>query len=211
MAEPGAAPRVPLDLLPRELVARRARAVGVAAALLGVLLALALLALVPAAVAVVTAVVLAGPVVGWCTATARRATWLEGRVLVQRGLLTRRVDLVDVDEVALSVVPRGFRTVSVVLGPGRGLATVPVAVVLPQGARELDPPALRRLADALLAGGAVPGVAVAGVLVAALRAQARDAGAEERPLLRAVGLAAGREPRAPRVVLTPAEVAELGS
>ena len=84
--------------------------------------------------------------------------------------MPRNLRPVDVDEVALSVVPRGFRTVSVVLGPGRGLATVPVAVVLPQGARELDPPALRRLADALLAGGAVPGVAVAGVLVAAVAA-----------------------------------------
>lgn len=208
--EPLAPAPLSLDLLPRAVVARRARAVGVAAALLGVLLAVALLTLVPVVVAVGVAVLLAGPVVLWCTATARREVRLQGRVLVVRGLRTRRLDLADVDRVSLVVVPRGFRTVSVVLGPGRGLVTVPVALVLEQGARELDALALRRLADALLTGGSVPGVAVAQVLVAALRAQARDAGPGERPLHRAVALAAARAPRAPRVELTPAEVAELG-
>lgn len=75
--------------------------------------------------------------------------------------------------------------------------------------RELHLLGLRRLADALAASQLAAAVAVSAMLLHQLRAEARDAGLEERPLYRAVRLARSKDVVSP-IVLTDTEVAALG-
>lgn len=184
---PGAGERVALDLLPTEVVRRRARGVAV----LAVVLAAAAGGLVglfagrPAGL--LAAAVVAVPLLLLTAAEARRRTWVQDGVVVVRALGVRRVDLGRARRTDLMVSEvRGQRTVSLVLADPNGkTVAVALAVYTAAGGVELGLLALRRLADALAAAGHI---VLSGLLVAQLRAEAQGQPMAHRPLYLAAGL-----------------------
>ncbi|MFM1729181.1 hypothetical protein ABI214_03240 [Prescottella soli] len=157
-----------------------------------------------------------GAVIGLPTAVSallatRRRIWLEGNTLhSSNGVRRRRVDVAQAATVEFVVRSARISQVAIRVGDARAAQSVPLALYAAGGGRELDVLGLRRLADALSASELVPAVAAASVLIEQLRAEARGAGLEERPLYRAVELIrdAGR---VPQTTLTDQEVASLSS
>lgn len=155
-----------------------------------------------------------GLVVGLPTAVSallatRRRIWLDGNVLhASNGLRHRRVEVAQAVSVELVVRSARVSQVAIRIADARASQTVPLALYAAGGGRELDVLGLRKLADALSASELAPAAAAASVLIGQLRAEARGAGLEERPLYRAVGLiqASGR---VPQTTLTDQEVATL--
>ncbi|MCP3801325.1 hypothetical protein NLX83_18860 [Allokutzneria sp. A3M-2-11 16] len=183
---------VPLDLLSPELARRRALVVGLTgglvAALLGVLVAL----LLDATAGLVLFVVLALPPSLLAFAESRKRSWLDGRVLTVRGLGTTSADLAEVTDLGVLVSQaKGLRTVSLLVTAGGKTISVALAIYAEDRLRELEPLALRKLADALNATGQPHALLFAELLVAQLRAEAREAALDERPLFT---LAAAAEP-----------------
>lgn len=197
--------RTPLDLLPPEIVRRRARGVAIISAVLAAA-AGGLVGLVGGRGAGLVAAAIVGvPLLLLAIAEARRRTWLEGPVVSVRAVGVRRVDVRSARMDLLVSEVRGQRTVSLLLAePGRATVTVALAVYTAAGGVELGILALRRLADALggcpdaggpdlggrpVAGGG-DGAAglLSGLLVAQLRAEARGEPLGERPLYVAAGL-----------------------
>ncbi len=157
-----------------------------------------------------------GAVIGLPTAVSamlatRRRIWLEGTVLhSSNGLRRRRVEVAQAATVEFVVRSARISQVAIRVGDTRTAQTVPLALYATGGGRELDVLGLRKLADALSASELAPAAAAASVLIEQLRAEARGAGLEERPLYRAVELIrdAGR---VPQTTLTDQEVASLSS
>ncbi|WP_433613391.1 hypothetical protein [Prescottella agglutinans] len=157
-----------------------------------------------------------GAVIGLPTAVSallatRRRIWLEGTTLhSSNGLRRRRVEVAQAATVEFVVRSARISQVAIRVGDTRTAQTVPLALYAAGGGRELDVLGLRKLADALSASELAPAVAAASVLIEQLRAEARGAGLEERPLYRAVELIrdAGR---VPQTTLTDQEVASLSS
>ncbi|MFD4181815.1 hypothetical protein [Rhodococcus sp. NPDC058514] len=200
---------VPLDLIPSSLIAPRLRKVALVAVVLGVVVAVVVGFFASTGVAVLVGAIIAVPTALSALLTLRRRIWLTGTTIHARhGLRTRSVDAGRA--VSAEVVVRTARVsqVGVRIGDGRSLVSIPLALYTDDGGRELDLLGLRSLADALNAGDLAPAVAVASVLIGQLRAEARGAGLEERPLYRAVQTARGAS-RVPQTVLTDHEVAEL--
>ena len=125
-----------------------------------------------------------------------------------RAIGEKHVDLASAVSAELQV--RAARVSQVILrvGDGRTGLGVGLALYTDTGGRELEVLALRRLADALSASELAAAAAVSSLLVEQLRAEARGAGLEERPLYAAVRLVrdAGRGPLS---TLSDAEVAGL--
>ncbi|MCL2535747.1 MAG: hypothetical protein FWE39_16440 [Nocardiaceae bacterium] len=157
-----------------------------------------------------------GAVVGLPTAVSsllatRRRIWLEGNTLHSfNGLRRRRVEVAQAAMVEFVVRSARISQVAIRVGDTRQAQTVPLALYAAGSGRELDVLALRKLADALSASELAPAAAAASVLIEQLRAEARGAGLEERPLYRAVVLI--REAgRVPQTTLTDQEVASLSA
>ncbi|RVW03743.1 hypothetical protein [Rhodococcus spongiicola] len=187
----------------------RMRRVAVVAILIGLVVGgvVAAFAGVPVALAVGLVIALPTSVSAWLAT--RRRIWLDGTVLhASNGLRHRRVQLSRAVTVEFVVRSTRISQVAIRLGDGRATQTVPLALYAAGGGRELDVLGLRKLADALSASELVPAAAAASVLIEQLRAEARGAGLEERPLYRAVALIrdAGRTPQ---TTLTDQEVASL--
>ncbi|RRQ28854.1 hypothetical protein DK926_06065 [Rhodococcus sp. Eu-32] len=205
------ADHVDLDLVPAELIAPRLRKVAVGAVVVGVLLAVIASFFLPVAVAVVLGVVVAVPAAGSAWVGLRRRLWLDGTTLHARGAVrTRALDVPTLVSAEVQVRTARIDQISLRLYDGRTRVSIPLALYTQGGGRELPILSLRALADALWTSELVPAAAVASVLVDQLKAEARDAGLNERPLYRAIELVrkAGRTPMA---TLTDREVAGLSS
>lgn len=198
-----------LDLVPAALIAPRMRRVALVAVVLG--------AVVGGVVAIFAEPLVAlavGAVVGLPTAVAallstRRRIWLDGTTLhTTNGLRRHSVDVAGAVTVEFVVRSARISQVALRIGDGRATRTVPLALYSNGSGRELDVLGLRTLADALTAGDLVPAAAAASVLIEQLRAEARDAGLDQRPLYRAVELARAAG-RVPQTTLTDREVASL--
>ncbi|MGX7729701.1 hypothetical protein ACWPOB_10565 [Rhodococcus sp. 2H158] len=198
-----------LDLIPTRVLAPRAGRVAVFSLLIGVVAGLLVYLVASPLVAVVFGVLVGVPPAVGALAVLRRHRWIDGTTVTAKGALrTRRVQLRNLAGVELVVSAVRVSQVVLRLNDGDRLVSVPLALYANGGCRELDVLALRRLADALAASELASAAAMSSVLVEQLRAEARDAGLEQRPLYRAVLLArdAGR---VPQTTLTDHEVASL--
>ncbi|PTR27759.1 hypothetical protein C8K36_104383 [Rhodococcus sp. OK519] len=200
-----------LDLIPAAMLAPRMRKVALVAVVIGIVVGGVVAIFAAPLIAVVVAAVIALPTAVSALLATRRRMWLAGTTIhASNGLVERRIDVAQAASVEFVV--RAARVSQVVLriGDGRRVRTVPLALYTADGGRELDVLGLRKLADALSASELAPAAAAASLLIDQLRAEARGAGLEERPLYRAVALArdAGR---VPQTVLTDAEVAALSN
>lgn len=204
---PGAGP-VALDLVSAEFLAPRLRKVVLGSIAVGIVLAVVLALFLPAWVAVLVGVVIGGPaaVSGWLGL--RRRVWLDGPQLCSRGLRTRRLKMPEVVTAELTIRTARIDQISLRLYDGRTRIVLPLALYTNGGGRELPILALRTLADSLWTTELVPAAAIASVLVDQLRAEARDAGLDQRPLYRAIELVRSKG-RTPQATLTDREVARL--
>lgn len=203
--------RVELDLVPVDLIAPRLKKVAVGAVAVGVLLAVIASFFLPVVLAVVIGVVVAVPTAGSAWVGLRRRTWLSGTVIHTRGgLRTRQLSLPALVTAEMQVRTARIDQISLRLYDGNSRVTIALALYTKGGGRELPILSLRTLADGLWTSELVPAAAIASVLVDQLKAEARDAGLNERPLYRAVEMVrdAGRTPLA---TLTDREVAGLTS
>jgi hypothetical protein len=193
-AQPGGGPQpVPLDLLPRELVRRRARAVALTAAVLGGATGGMVGWAAGLGAGLAAALLAGGPLALLALGEVRRRSWLVGTAVAARTLGVRRVELRRAGRTELLVSEvRGQRSVSLLVAESRRAAvTVPLALYGAAGGIELGVLGLRRLADALAATAASHPAALvlSGLLVAQLRAEARSVPLAQRPLYLAAALA----------------------
>nr|WP_206024159.1 hypothetical protein [Rhodococcus sp. 14C212] len=198
-----------MDLIPTRVLAPRAGRVAVFSLLIGVVAGLLVYLVASPLVAVVSGMIVGVPPAVGAVAVLRRRRWIDGTTVTAKGALrTRRVQLRNLAGVELVVSALRVSQVVLRLNDGDRIVSVPLALYANGGCRELDVLALRRLADALAASELASAAAMSSVLVEQLRAEARDAGLEQRPLYRAVLLArdAGR---VPQTTLTDHEVASL--
>lgn len=204
---PSAGP-VALDLVSAEFLAPRLRKIVVGSLLLGVVLGVVLALVVPVWVALLVGVIVGGPAAlsGWLGL--RRRVWIDGPRLCARGLRTRRLNMPEVVTAEMTIRTAGIDQISLRLYDGRTRIVLPLALYTRGGGRELPILALRTLADSLWTTELVPAAAIASVLVDQLRAEARDAGLDERPLYRAIELVRSKG-RTPHATLTDREVAQL--
>jgi hypothetical protein len=194
VAEPSAGQRTPLDLLPGDVLRRRATVVSALAVLIGAAAGVVVGVFVDWPIGLVIGLVLGLPLLVLAVAEARRRCWLLDGVVSVRAFGTRSVDLRQATAIELLVTDmRGARAVGVLVsGPPKGrTVNVAVATYTGSGGRELDVLALRRLADALAGGSETDGLVFAELLVAQLRAEAQDAPAAGRPLFRIAASAPG--------------------
>ncbi|RVW07188.1 hypothetical protein EGT67_23450 [Prescottella agglutinans] len=193
------------------MLAPRMRRLAIVSILIGIVAGgiVAIFAAPPIALAV--GVVIGVPTAASALLSTRRRIWLEGTTLhSSNGLRRRRVEVAQAATVEFVVRSARISQVAIRVGDTRATQTVPLALYATGGGRELDVLGLRKLADALSASELAPAAAAASVLIEQLRAEARGAGLEERPLYRAVELIrdAGR---VPQTTLTDQEVASLSS
>ncbi|MFE3293297.1 hypothetical protein [Rhodococcus sp. NPDC059234] len=209
MAKGDAAGSVALDLIPVEMIRPRLRGLAVVAVVIGVLVAAVFALFASAGVAVLVGAIIAVPTALSALLAMRRRIWLSGTTVHARtGLRTKSVDLGVAVSAELVVRVARVSQVALRVGDDARRVTVPLALYTADGGRELEVLALRSLADALVSGDLVPAVAMSDALVGQLRAEARGAGLEERPLYRAVQLARSAS-RVPETVLTDDEVVGL--
>lgn len=200
-----------LDLIPAAMLAPRMRKVALVAVLIGIVVGGIVALFADPLVALAVGIVIALPTAGSALLATRRRMWLAGTTIhASSGLTERRIDVAQAVSVEFVVRAARISQVAVRIGDGRTARTVPLALYTADGGRELDVLALRKLADALSASELAPAAAAASLLIDQLRAEARGAGLEERPLYRAVALV--RETgRVPQTTLTDEEVAGLSS
>ncbi|MFC9517457.1 hypothetical protein ACFTSD_17170 [Nocardiaceae bacterium NPDC056970] len=193
------------------MLAPRMRKVALVAVLIGIVVGGIVALFADPLVALAVGIVIALPTAGSALLATRRRMWLAGTTIhASSGLTERRIDVAQAVSVEFVVRAARISQVAVRIGNGRTARTVPLALYTADGGRELDVLALRKLADALSASELAPAAAAASLLIDQLRAEARGAGLEERPLYRAVALV--REAgRVPQTTLTDEEVAGLSS
>ncbi|WP_280387229.1 hypothetical protein [Nocardia wallacei] len=202
--------RVGLDLIAPELYAPMLRRLLLAASAVGVLAALLLALLVSWPVALLAGLMLGAPTALYAAAVQRRRIWLAGSVIEARTVFgARRLDIAAAEGVEILVYPGRLSRVALRITAGRGIQAVPLAMYTDAGSgRELHILGLRKLADALASSNLAAALSVSDLLVGQLRAEARDAGLEERPLYRAVQLVRAKDAVQP-VVLSDSEIATL--
>ncbi|MBY8859539.1 hypothetical protein K7711_23935 [Nocardia sp. CA2R105] len=203
--------RVGLDLIAPEVYAPMLRRFTVLACGVAVVVALLLALLVNWPVAVLAGVLLVAPAAVYAISVRRRRIWLSGTVVEARTLTgRRRVDIAEATGVEVLVFPGRLSRIVLRVTAGRGRQVIPLAMYTDAGGgRELHILGLRKLADALAASHLAAALSVSSMLVGQLRAEARDAGLEERPLYRAVHLVRVKDVVQP-VALSDAEIATLG-
>ncbi|GAA0522074.1 hypothetical protein GCM10011581_34730 [Saccharopolyspora subtropica] len=183
---------VPLDLLDRATVRRRARNVAIAA----LVVAAAFGGIVGLFAGVtgfaVAAAIVAVPLLLLAFTESRKTIVLRGGELMVRALGTRVVDVRSADRLEVFVTDlRGARTINLLVGgPPKGKAiSVSLAMYAGTGGRELGIYALRRLADALAGNADTRALVLSQLIVAQLRAEARGDAAPNRPLFRLASVA----------------------
>ncbi|MGC0363916.1 hypothetical protein ABH922_001900 [Rhodococcus sp. 27YEA15] len=200
---------VSLDLVPVALIAPRLKKFAVAVVVLGVVVGLVVSVFASTTAALVVGFMIAVPTSVSVLLTLRRHISLYGNhIRAQVGLRSHDVDVAELMSVTLAIRSGRISEVSVHLTDSRSSVRIPLALYTAGGGRELDILALRKLADALALGELASAAALSSVLIEQLRAEARGAGLEERPLYRAVEMvrAAGR---VPKTTLTDQELAGL--
>ncbi|MFR9750230.1 hypothetical protein ACL02S_04235 [Nocardia sp. 004] len=202
---------VGLDLVAPEVYMPMLRRLALAAAGIGLGAALLAAIVVSWPIAVAIGLVIGAPTLLYTLALRRRRMWLAGTVLrVRRVFGERQLDMTAVVGVEVLVFPNRLSRIALRVTAAGISQIIPLAMYTDAGSgRELHLLGLRRLADALAAGHSASAVAVSAMLVQQLRAAARDAGLEQRPLYRAVRLARAKDAVSP-IVLTDSEVAALG-
>ncbi|ASO19735.1 hypothetical protein FHR81_000588 [Actinoalloteichus hoggarensis] len=191
-ARPAEQAEISLNLLPPEILRRRALSIALGALIIGAgfgglfgLIGGRDAGLVAAGVIIVPFLLLA-----W--SESRRRTRLAGRLLSVSTFGTRTVDLGELREIDLLVSDqRGMRTVALLIRAGRRTVTVALALYAGAGGRELGILELRRLADVLAGIGDTRTLALSQLLVAQLRAEARGEPAANRPLYQIASAAPG--------------------
>lgn len=203
--------RVGLDLIAPEVYAPMLRRLTVIAAGVGIIVALLLALVVHWPVAVLAGVVLVAPPALYAVSTRRRRIWLAGNIIEARTMFgRRRLDIAAATGIEVLVYPGRLSRIVLRVTAGRGRQVVPLAMYTDAGSgRELHILGLRKLSDALATCPLAAALAVSSMLVGQLRAEARDAGLEERPLYRAVTLVRAKDFVQP-VALTDADIAALG-
>ena len=183
---------VPLDLLDRATLRRRARNVGIAALVVAAALG-GLVGLFAGPTGFfVTAAIVALPLLLLAYGESRKTYWLDGSEVATRAFGTRTVDLHNATLLDVLVTDvRGSRTVSLLVsGPPKGKTlNVALATYAGTGGRELGVLSLRRLADALASTGDPRALVLSELVVAQLRAEARGDAAADRPLYRLASMA----------------------
>jgi hypothetical protein len=168
-----------LDLVDPALIAPRLRRVALIAAAIGIAVAVVVGLLVSWPIGLLVGAVIGGPTAISALLGLRRRIWMSGNVIhARRPLGVRRIDAAA----ALQVRTGRVSQVALRVGDGDAVVTVPLALYTDTGGAELAVLALRRLADALAASDLAAAAAVSSVLVQQLRAEAREAGLEQRPL-----------------------------
>ncbi|WP_458691212.1 hypothetical protein [Nocardia tengchongensis] len=206
---PGSGP-VGLDLIAPELLAPALRKLTLAAIGIGVGLGLLLALFVHWPVAVATGVVLGAPTALYAMAVQRRRITVSGTVIHARTWRgERHLDLATATAVEIVVHPGRISRILLRATAGPDTQSVPLAIYSDSGSgRELHILGLRKLADALAGCPLAAALAISGMLVQQLRAEARDAIAEERPLYRAVQLVRARDAAGP-IALADSDIADL--
>ncbi|GAA4472570.1 hypothetical protein GCM10023094_04800 [Rhodococcus olei] len=205
----GDAGSVDLDLVPTHLIAPRLRRLAVGAVVFGVVVGAVVGLFTSLTVALVVGALIAVPTAVSALLATRRRMWMTGTVIhAHSGVRTVSVDVAQAVSAELLVRSGRVSQVALKVGDGSRAVTVPLALYTDDGGRELEVLALRSLADGLVSGELAPAVAMSTALIAQLRAEARGASLEERPLYRAVRLARDAN-RVPRTVLTDDEVVRL--
>lgn len=183
---------VKLDLLDPASLRKRARNVAIAALLVGAALGGVVGLFAGPEGFVITAAIVAVPLLLLAYSETRRTTWLRGTEVGVRAFGTRTVDLASADRRDVLITDmRGMRTVSLLVsGPPKGKTiTVALAMYAGTGGRELGVYELRRLADTLASTGEPQALVLSELVVAQLRSEARGDAAAERPLYRLASLA----------------------
>ncbi|MFD4292320.1 hypothetical protein ACFWQG_03760 [Rhodococcus sp. NPDC058532] len=200
---------VDLDLVPARLITPRLRRLAVFAFLLGVVVGAIVGVFTSVAVGALVGSLLGVPTALSALAATRRRTSMTDTVIhAHSGLRAVSVDVARAVSAELLVRSGRVSQVALRVGDGDRRVTVPLALYTADGGRELEVLPLRALADGLVSGELAPAVAMSTVLIAQLRAEARGAGLEERPLYRAVQLAREAN-RVPQTILTDEEVVRL--
>lgn len=201
---------VGIDLVAPEVFAPMLRRLALAAVGVGVGAALLSVVWLSWLYAILIGLAVAVPTLGYVFAFGRRRLWLSGTVIRAHRLFGERaMDLADATGVQLLVYPARLSRIVLRVIVGGDTQSVPLAMYTDVGSgRELHLLGLRKLADALAASELAAAVAISDVLVRQLRAEARDAGLDERPLYQAVRTARSKDSVSP-VVLTDSEVAAL--
>ncbi|WP_067692054.1 hypothetical protein [Nocardia jejuensis] len=213
MTEPsksGPAVEVGLDLIAPEMYAPALRRLALAALGIGVGVGLLLALFIHWPLALAVGIVLGAPTALYAVAVQRRRIWLSGTVIRARTLLgDRRLELSAASGVEILVRPGRLSRIVLRVTAGPDSQVIPLAMYTDSGSgRELHILGLRKLSDALATCPLAAALAVSDVLVAQLRAEARDAVAEDRPLYRAVRMVRDRD-QVSSVVLSDADIAEL--
>ncbi|MFI6866440.1 hypothetical protein [Nocardia sp. NPDC050406] len=210
--QPNSEPPAPvgLDLIAPEMYAPALRRLALAAMGVGIGVGLLLALLVNWPVAVAAALVLGAPTALYAVAAQRRRMSLVGTVLhAHTWSGEHRLDIADATGVELLVYPGRLSRVVLRVTTVPDVRVIPLAMYTDSGSgRELHILGLRRLADALAQCQLAAALAVSSLLVQQLRAEARDAMAEERPLYRAARMVRDRDAVQP-VVLSDRDIAEL--
>jgi hypothetical protein len=183
---------VPLDLLDRSTIRRRARNVGIVALVIGSALGGIVGLFAGPTGFFATAAIVAAPLLLLAYSESRKTYWLDGSRVAARAFGTRVVDLARADKLDVLITDvRGARTVGLLAaGPPKGKAlNVALAMYAGAGGKELGVYSLRRLADALASTGDTRALVLSELLVAQLRSEARGDSAAERPLYRLATMA----------------------
>ncbi|SDP56740.1 hypothetical protein SAMN04487905_105246 [Actinopolyspora xinjiangensis] len=187
MSEEQSQEAVPLDLLDRRVVRRRAISVAIAAVVVGAAIGGIAGLFAGTAGFFVPMTVLALPLLLMAFGEARKTYWLRGSEVAARAFGTRRVDLSRATALDVLITDiRGTRTISlVVTGPPRHRTlNVALAMYAGTGGKELGIYPLRRLADTLAGTGDTRALVLSELIVAQLKAEARGDAAADRPLYR---------------------------
>jgi hypothetical protein len=176
---------VELNLMSEQATRRSARMVAIGAVLFAAAIGGILGLVFGRLTGLIAALVVGVPLLLLAVADRRKRVWLDGAMVGRRGIGVRRVDIHRAQRMEIVVTDvRNRRTVGLlVAGPPRNKA-VNIAVASYSGVAgvELGILALRKLADAFAGAEHSSGLVYSELLVAQLRAEARGAGAQDRPL-----------------------------
>ncbi len=201
---------VGLDLIAPEMVAPMLRRLTLAAIGAGVVTMIVLALLMSWPIAVLAGLVLSAPTAIYALAVQRRRMWLAGSELrVRTAFGSRSLDVAAATGVEVLVYSGRLSRIVLRITAGPDSQIVPLAMYTDAGSgRELHILGLRTLADALARSELAAALSVSSVLIGQLRAEARDAPLDERPLYRAVQLVRDRDSVQP-VVLGDRDIATL--
>ncbi|GAB0108535.1 hypothetical protein JMUB6875_75560 [Nocardia sp. JMUB6875] len=206
----GSGGEVGLDLIAPELLAPALRKLTLAALGVGIGVGLLMALFVHWPVALATGIVLGAPTALYAMAVQRRRITVSGTVIRARTWRGERsIDLAAATALEILVYPGKISRIVLRITSGPDSRIVPLAIYSDSGSgRELHILGLRKLADALTSCPLAAALAISDMLVQQLRAEARDAIAEERPLYRAVRMVRARDEAAP-IILADSDIADL--